>query len=198
MLKHSYGDDPSAEQPRLSVGTQGTTTIKGGSKFALKRSQNSSIVQKNQSMDRRILESSDNKPRGNVSPYKLINPVPNTDNLSGFHSRMSMASKQTTLAQQKSRKEETLVLNDSDAQVARATEAMLRSTSGPRVGEQRIVDQPSLMRNQRVGLGAPTPQNQLVPIIQSQSDGTFEHRNLSQSVTQRIPLHVKHSSASAE
>lgn len=93
IAQHSYARDRELDHPhpRLSVASG---NMKGG-KYTIKRSQNTSLVQKNQSMERRIIEQSEMKDRSHVSPYKLINPVPGLET-TNFHSRMSMGSKQAT------------------------------------------------------------------------------------------------------
>lgn len=71
-----------------------------------------------------------------------------------------------------------------------AAEYMLRS-SGGKIGDGvRMIDQPSLLRNHKITKGAPTPQHQVMPMIQAGNNSAqFEQRNMSSSVTQRIPLH---------
>jgi hypothetical protein len=66
---------------------------------------------------------------------------------------------------------------------------MLRASGNKVADTTRMVDQPSLLRNHKLGKGVPTPQHQAVPMIQAGQNTTFEQRNMSQSVTQRIPLH---------
>lgn len=75
---------------------------------------------------------------------------------------------------------------------------MLRTSGNKLTDTARMIDQPSLLRNHKIGQGVPTPQHQGIPIISAGQNASFETRNLSQSVTQRIPRHYQKAASQVE